>query len=237
MDNESVERARLVVFSPRGQRKKELVLQFNPSQLSGSLSNSLASKRGQQYVAQRSATLNLELVMDSTESGVDVQLATREFARLCQPVNQEDEPAAGTGQQVFLRRVLLEWGSIRYAGQLSGVEETLDYFSPSGVPLRATLRLTLAPWDSVLEELDDELQAPAPAPPRGRRRRQAPPAQPPPPEVLDLGALLRTGQPQAAGAPELIGGRVYQRFLDFEPARQPLGRLSHRISFDAKEGR
>jgi hypothetical protein len=49
--------------------------------------------------------------------------------------------------------VLFEWGSFKFQGLVESYKETIDFFAPTGVPLRASINLTLASQDKVFESL------------------------------------------------------------------------------------
>jgi hypothetical protein len=49
--------------------------------------------------------------------------------------------------------VRFEWGTIRFEGFAEGYKETLDFFSIDGVPLRASVNLTLTRADRVFEKV------------------------------------------------------------------------------------
>jgi hypothetical protein len=49
--------------------------------------------------------------------------------------------------------VLFEWGTFKFQGLVESYKETIDFFAPTGVPLRASINLTLASQDKVFESL------------------------------------------------------------------------------------
>ena len=116
---------------------------FNPASLSYSLSNALREEgegaKKKQYVSQTSATLTMDLVFDSTDSGDDVREATDQMAKLLRPHGP-------SGKQVP-PLVEFSWGAYSFSGLVSQYKETIDYFSADGVPLRSSVNLTLASQD------------------------------------------------------------------------------------------
>jgi hypothetical protein len=116
-----------------------LEVQFNPTTLGYTLQNTL-DKRGRdakaaQYVSQSSAKLEFDLLFDGTHDGRDVRTATRTLRDFLQPqADQNDAPPV----------VGFAWGTFRFKGVAESFRETLDYFSTEGVPLRSTVKLTLA---------------------------------------------------------------------------------------------
>jgi len=72
------------------------------------------------------------------EANSDVRLLTKAIAdvfMVSQNPNAE-KPSAP-------KRCRFQWGAFAFEGLVSSYNETLDYFSPEGVPLRSTLALTL----------------------------------------------------------------------------------------------
>jgi Contractile injection system tube protein len=54
-------------------------------------------------------------------------------------------PAKGKGKDVYLPpAVRFLWGSFKFDGLMDSLEETLEFFSPEGKPLRASLALSLS---------------------------------------------------------------------------------------------
>jgi len=145
---------------------QHIPVQFNPATLRVTLSNTLrAENRGggsaaaAQYVDKSESSLAVELLFDTSrdfshtavydegdtsfsndfrvEANSDVRRLTRRIAdTFMQPQNPDsDRPGAP-------RRCRFQWGSFRFTGMLSNYTETLDFFAPEGIPLRATLALT-----------------------------------------------------------------------------------------------
>ena len=121
----------------------EFEVHFNPASLEYSVSNTLKEEgRGskkKQYIDKTSAKLTMQLVFDTTHSGEDVRVHTDKVAALLEPV--------GDGKKQVPPNVEFGWGLYRFTGMVEKHKETLDFFAPSGVPLRATVDLTLASQD------------------------------------------------------------------------------------------
>ncbi len=142
-------------------------VQFNPTSLKVTLSNTLnenerdGGSRSAQFVDKSSSTLTVELIFDTTHIdeatqrlyqnrvsqqgrtleaiavGSDVRLLTKRIAeQFVQPTGSGDELTAPN-------RCLFQWGAFEFIGMVETYEETLDFFSPEGRPLRATLSLKL----------------------------------------------------------------------------------------------
>lgn len=131
-------------------------VQFNPVSLKVSLSNTLkenkrnGNSRAAQFVDKSSSSLSVELLFDTTyidagegesqndiEQGSDVRDQTRKIAeRFLKPVESGEQMEAP-------KRCLFQWGSFEFVGMVENYEETLDYFSKEGRPLRAKVVLRL----------------------------------------------------------------------------------------------
>ncbi|OAI01636.1 hypothetical protein [Methylomonas methanica] len=147
-------------------------VQFNPSSLKVSLSNTLkenarnGNSRSAQFVDKSSSNLTIELIFDTTyieppgggqgggqtassagsnssskkaiEQGSDVRLETKKIAdTFIKPVAEGDKLKAP-------KRCLFQWGAFEFLGLVQSFDETLDFFSPEGRPLRATVSLKLS---------------------------------------------------------------------------------------------
>ena len=124
---------------------------FNPTSLQISISNTLEDKgqgkEKKQYVTKSSAKLSMDLIYDSTHEGTDVRLQTGKIAKLMEPAKRQGDNAAPPSV------VLFEWGTFKFQGLVESYKETIDFFAPTGVPLRASINLTLASQDKVFESL------------------------------------------------------------------------------------
>ncbi|MFZ4409926.1 MAG: hypothetical protein ACOYOH_21455 [Paracraurococcus sp.] len=155
-------RARIVPFDAAGKTPVEaeaVPFDFNPETLTFKVTAGKAKDKARkgkqqvQHVADSEATLAFEAIFDSsrprdgedgraTQDGetLDVRLRTRPLAGLIQAV----EPQGGNArQQPAPKRVQFRWGSIVFNGVISAYQETFDYFSPEGVPLRSKLAITI----------------------------------------------------------------------------------------------
>lgn len=152
-----------------------IVVHFNPTSLKVTLSNSIkadAKAKGEkstsaQFVEKSSSSLVFDLLFDTTlpQGGgdpnvpTDVRLKTRAIAeRFMKPgdAGKEGMPAPA--------RCQFRWGSFSFTGMVSSYAETLDYFAAEGIPLRATLSLTLTE-DKFQFAVDESVKAAARATP------------------------------------------------------------------------
>ncbi len=165
------ERAKLIPVSGSNDQPdlpNAVDVQFNPASLKVSLSNTLkenprqGNSRASQFVDKSSSTLAVELLFDTTyidnaaeaiyrdraqqegrsraniEAGSDVRLLTKRIAEAF------IKPVEGGSQLGAPNRCLFQWGAFEFLGMVQGFEETLDFFSPEGRPLRATVTLRLS---------------------------------------------------------------------------------------------
>ncbi|NLF55237.1 MAG: hypothetical protein GX576_12730 [Thauera phenolivorans] len=121
---------------------------FNPASLQYQVSNTLREEgrgaRKKQYVSQTSAKLTMELVFDTTDTGTDVRSVTSQMAQMLQPIAE--------GSSKFVPpTVKFSWGAYSFTGLVEQYKETIDFFAPGGLPLRASINLTLANQDKVFE--------------------------------------------------------------------------------------
>lgn len=147
---------------------QHIEVQFNPATLRVTLSNSLradnrggsgGSRNAAQFVEKSESSLSVELLFDTTvkwksvEANTDVRKQTKRIAeQFMQPQNPDsNRPRAP-------KRCRFQWGSFQFTGMFSSYGETLDYFAPEGIPLRATLALTLKE-DRYQFDMDETVQA------------------------------------------------------------------------------
>ncbi len=134
---------------------KRVEVQFNPETLKVTYANktqsqqSAGDQRGnspRQVVGAGSTKLALQLWFDANAAGAggatDVRQLTRAVAQFMQP--QGPAGGAGGGNQPTPPGVRFSWGTFTFDGMMDSLEETLDFFSPDGRPLRASLSLGMS---------------------------------------------------------------------------------------------
>src|SRR5437016_6607763 len=136
-------------FTPKtGPDQTPILVHFNPVSLQYTVTNSLSEegsgKTKKQYVTQGTGKLTMDLIFDNTADGTDVRQATSKIAALMQP----DPKSSGSKKQVPTT-VLFEWGAYKFQGLIESYKETLDFFAPGGVPLRASVNITMAEQDKI----------------------------------------------------------------------------------------
>ena len=149
-----------------GQR---VAVQFNPETLKVTFANQIvqpqggdqaAGNSGRQFVGAGTTKLALTLWFDvtaMTENAVDdVRRLTQKVIYFMTPV-----PAEGDATKLAPPGVRFIWGSFLFDGMVEGLEESLEYFSPDGKPLRASLTLTLSQQKILEAKFKDEGKVPA----------------------------------------------------------------------------
>jgi hypothetical protein len=172
-DSPAVAIARLGAVTGRNDSVSEWIdVHFNPATLQLQVSNELKDTQNnerKQYVAKANAKLTMELQFDTTGTGEDVTRTTQKLqAFISPPLNQQNQ------QQIPPPVVFFEWGRVKFKGVAESYKETIDFFSPNGVPLRSLVNLTLSRQDKVFDDagagapqdagsLNDDLALDAPA--------------------------------------------------------------------------
>lgn len=182
---------------------KTAKVHFNPASLQYSVNNTLRQGQGnatKQFVSQTTAELSMELVFDTTDTGRDVRQETDKMAKLLKPFQE------GNGK--VPPRVEFAWGAYRFTGMVKQYRETLDFFAPSGLPLRASVNIALASQDVTFESkynkkttLDAELAPTTVVAPAARGPTQSP-----------SGMANQLGDPRAARAIAVMNGAESLRF-------------------------
>jgi Contractile injection system tube protein len=134
---------------------RTVTVQFNPDTLKVTYANrtqqpqSAGDQRGnapRQVVGAGSSKLALQLWFDvnGTDAG-----GVRDVRQLTRPVTAFMLPASPSGggggtNQPAPPGVRFLWGTFRFDGLMDSAEETLDFFSPDGRPLRASVSIGLS---------------------------------------------------------------------------------------------
>jgi len=146
-------------------KKPRVTVQFNPETLRisyasqigapclSSIAGATAQTPGQpdqpgsasrQKVGGGSTTLTVQLwfdvtsVMQQPDVGVsDVRVLTEKVAYFIKPSEPATTPPSAP-------KVEFRWGTIRFTGVMESLDENLELFSTDGVPLRASMNMTIA---------------------------------------------------------------------------------------------
>lgn len=162
----TIAKARLIELDQTFKRPKpggkNVSVQFNPESLKVTYANQLvepkggdkaAGTAGRQFVGAGTTKLALQLWFDvgaqeevhdpqsTGESGIvdDVRRLTQHVVFFMTPQSADDDP-----QQLAPPGVRFEWGSFAFDGMVEGLDETIEFFSPDGKPLRATITMALS---------------------------------------------------------------------------------------------
>ncbi|HYM79390.1 MAG TPA: peptidoglycan-binding protein [Candidatus Dormibacteraeota bacterium] len=139
--------------TPSGQAAKNFPVQFNPQTLKVNFSNQKAGgdqPKGSstQFVGKGVTKLTLELWFDITlaiaqgrvASGKDVRALTGEVAYFMAP-----QPVTVKGKKgLSPPGIRFHWGSFLFEGVMDSMDETLDLFSADGLPLRASVSISVS---------------------------------------------------------------------------------------------
>lgn len=133
-------------------------VQFNPATLKVQRKNNSdyggATKKMQrrQQLSAEPATLTFDLQFDTAEgengAPLDVQEKTAKIRAFV-------DPPKGGKKGAPAPRVRFSWGTFSFMGIVTSISEDYDYFSASGMPLRATLSLSLTEQDLAFEAGED----------------------------------------------------------------------------------
>ncbi|MDB5274934.1 MAG: hypothetical protein JWO58_3301 [Chitinophagaceae bacterium] len=142
-DVPTVEYATFKVLEGTGAGGPPTPVQFNPASLEYSLSNEFDSSGGnngsRQQVKKTTGKLTMTLVYDTTDTGGDVREQTEHISTLLEPSKD--------GKKKYAPKIEFGWGTYSFKGVVEQYKETIDFFAPSGVPLRASINLTLSSQD------------------------------------------------------------------------------------------
>lgn len=103
--------------------------------------NDQAGGAARQYVGSSTTKLAMQLWFDATGQGgnaIDVSKLTEPVAYFITP-----QPI-GENKQKLPPNVRFAWGSFFFDGTLDSLEQSFEYFSPDGRPLRAQVALTMS---------------------------------------------------------------------------------------------
>ncbi|MEV5409800.1 hypothetical protein AB0K60_13295 [Thermopolyspora sp. NPDC052614] len=140
--------------APEGARVE---VQFNPETLKVSYANrqgdqkSAGDQRGnspRQVIGAGASKLTLSLWFDVNAPGAggarDVRELTQRVGYFMRPKSPSGRAGRGGRDQPKPPGVRFSWGTFTFDGLMDSLEETLDYFSPDGRPLRSVLSLGLS---------------------------------------------------------------------------------------------
>jgi hypothetical protein len=160
MSGSTLQKAQLVPIDPNSQQAltdKAIPVHFNPETLKLSYTVTVkadtASKNSSDQSAQQSsnnsAKLAVDLIFDTTDlfeqqqDEADVRkVVTRKIVdTFVAPPPPTD--GAANGKPIPANPCLFLWGTFQFTGLVDSYNETLEFFSASGVPLRAAVAISL----------------------------------------------------------------------------------------------
>lgn len=141
-------------ITPTGKPAKKFHVQFNPQTLKLNYTNQKSGGEqpqgsSTQFVGKAVTKLTLELWFDFAlaqaqgivKSGTDVRGLTQEVAYFLAP---QKVPGSGKSNTVPPPGLKIQWGSFSFAGTMDSMDETLEYFSSDGKPLRANVSISVS---------------------------------------------------------------------------------------------
>lgn len=135
-------------------RQAAVEVHFNPETLDITLSNNFKQSSGNspvQLIDEATAQLSLELKFDTTLTGIDVRQDTGKIAAFLKPLDQMVRVGRGNERLPPPKVVEFEWGAIAFQGYIDSYSETLEFFSSDGVPLRASVSLSMTQQERSFE--------------------------------------------------------------------------------------
>ncbi len=130
-------------------KDKTIVVQFNPETLKVAFANqsSGGDQRGGsaiQFVGAGTTKLSLDLIFDVT-APLPGDEAITDVRKLTEKVNYFIKPEPTSDRQKWIPPgVRFIWGTFLFDGIMDSMNETLEYFSEDGVPLRAAVSISLS---------------------------------------------------------------------------------------------
>lgn len=132
---------------------KTVEVQFNPQTLRLSYANETKGGdqpggNAKQFVGSGTTKMSVELLFDTTEetgddSQRDVRRKTEAVAFFIKAEKSKEQKGKRPPPRVP-PGIRFEWGTFIFRGVVTSMQETLDYFSEEGIPMRATISLELS---------------------------------------------------------------------------------------------
>jgi hypothetical protein len=129
---------------PSARSAEAVTVHFNPEKLDITLTNNLRQGAGAnpaQLTDEAKAQLSVDLMFDTTITGNDVRGVTDRIARFLKSTSSSGQSPEQKAPPP--RVVEFDWGAILFQGYIDRYSESLEFFSHDGVPLRATVSLSL----------------------------------------------------------------------------------------------
>jgi hypothetical protein len=152
-----LEKACLIELDPNDLSREKagsqkVLVQFNPETLKVTFANQLAQQQasdqssgpgGRQYVGKGTTKLSLTLWFDVTAL---IEKPVDDVRRLTAPVVyfMTPQPSAGDKDKLVPPALRFSWGKFLFDGVVDSLEESLEFFSPDGRALRASIALAVS---------------------------------------------------------------------------------------------
>ena len=162
-----MKRATLIELDQSFQKEKDggqsVEVQFNPETLKVTFANEIkqpeggdqgANTSGRQFVGAGTTKLALQLWFDVTamekDAVDDVRRLTQKVVFFMTPQKSDEDP-----KKLAPPGIRFAWGSFIFDGMVEALEESLEYFSADGKPLRASITMTLSQQKILESKFDD----------------------------------------------------------------------------------
>lgn len=149
----------------------QVEVQFNPESLKVTFANQIvqpqggdqaAGNAGRQFVGAGTTKLAVQLWFDVSamekDPVDDVRRLTQNVVYFMTPQKAESDP-----NQLAPPGVRFQWGSFLFDGMVEALEETLEYFSSDGKPLRASINVTFSQQKILKAEFTGDGRVPSAA--------------------------------------------------------------------------
>jgi contractile injection system tube protein len=130
-----------------------VIVQFNPETLKVTFANQTATPSGagdqhgtpaRQFVGAGTTKLTVQLWFDVTVLDPSLPDQPTDVRKLTQKVAYFITPQQKTGGKLLPPALRFLWGSFEFDGVMDSLEETLEFFSEDGKPLRAGVSLSMS---------------------------------------------------------------------------------------------
>jgi hypothetical protein len=156
-------------FTSKKDGGREVEVQFNPETLKVTYANQIvqpqggdqsAGNAGRQFIGAGTTKLALQLWFDvnamEKDPVDDVRRLTQKVTYFMTPQKSDQDPT-----KLAPPGLRFQWGSFIFDGMVDGIEESLEFFSPDGKPLRASISLAMSQQKILASKFEGEGNVPA----------------------------------------------------------------------------
>ncbi len=134
---------------------RKVTVQFNPESLKQAFSNQIAGNNNQggsaiQFASKGTTKLSFEMWFDATAAQPAGQTPQDDVRQLTQEITAfMSTTPVGTGDNARFKPpgCRFQWGTFLFEGVVESINETLEFFSEEGKPLRASVSVSIAKQD------------------------------------------------------------------------------------------